>query len=46
MITCLKIGGPPSKPKYEFTTDSEVVLRGKVEKEVECHGEKNLKSIC
>jgi len=46
MLPCLNIGGPPSKPKYEFITDSELVLRRNVEKEVECHGEKNLKSVC
>jgi hypothetical protein len=28
----LKIGGPPSKPKYSLTTDSELVLRRKGEK--------------
>jgi len=36
MTACLNIGGPPSKPKYEFTTDSEIVLRRKDEKEVGC----------
>jgi len=34
MPPCLKIGEPPSKPKYEFTTDSELVLRRKDEKDV------------
>jgi hypothetical protein len=34
MPPCLNIGGPPSKPKYEFTTDSVLVLRRKDEKEV------------
>ena len=30
--SCLKMGGPPSKPKYYLTTDSEQVPRGKGEK--------------
>ena len=30
--SCLKIGGPPSKPKYYLLTDSEEVLWRKGEK--------------
>ena len=29
---CLNMGGPPSKPKYYYTTDSEPVPWGKGEK--------------
>ena len=32
MLSCLNIGGPPSKPKYIFMTDSEQVPWGKGEK--------------
>ena len=30
--SCLNMGGPPSKPKYSLTTDSEQVPWGKGEK--------------
>ena len=32
MKPCLNLGGPPSKPKYYLLTDSELVPRGKDEK--------------
>ena len=32
---CLKMGGPPSKPKYYLVIDSEQVPRGKGEKNLE-----------
>ena len=32
---CLKLGGPPSKAKYELMTDSAEVPRGKGEKNPE-----------
>jgi len=42
----LKKGGPPSKPKYEFTTDSELVLWRKDETGENVSMKKSLKFIC
>ncbi len=43
--SCLKMGGPPSKPKYSFLTDSELVPWGKGEKNPEKGSEIDLKRI-
>ena len=40
---CLKMGGPPSKPKYSSTTDSEQVPRGKGHKHPDEGSERDLK---
>ena len=43
MKSCLNIGGPPSKPKYVSVTDSELVPRGKGEKNPDKGSETDLK---
>ena len=43
MKSCLKMGGPPSKPKYSLVTDSERVPRGKGEKHPDEGSERDLK---
>ena len=39
----LNMGGPPSKPKYSLTTDSEPVMRMNDEKHPDKGSEKHLK---
>ena len=41
--SCLNVGGPPSKPKYSLTTDSEQVPGGKGEKNPDKGSEIDLK---
>ena len=41
--SCLNMGGPPSKPKYSSTTDSEPVPWGKGEKHPDEGSEIDLK---
>ena len=41
--SCLKMGGPPSKPKYSLVTDSARVPRGKGEKHPDEGSERDLK---
>ena len=43
MKSCLKMGGPPSKPKYSLVTDSARVPRGKGEKHPDEGSERDLK---
>ena len=44
--SCLNMGGPPSKPKYSSTTDSEQVPWGKGEKHPDKGSERDPETEC